>query len=71
MTNIRIARRRAGLKPEVYGEWIVDLETDAGKDRMAYICKVLTEILIDEPDLGWGIETRGTERGWHEMENNG
>ena len=70
--NIRIARKvrtaqGAIIKTEVAGSWIVRPEEYPKSPKMDYIRRELAAIQSEEPNLGWTLETKGTETLWHSV----
>jgi len=68
-TNVRIVRHRSGLKPfEVYAEYIASDGSNGAVARLAYARRMLADIQVEEPNMGWCLESRGTDASWHQWE---
>ncbi len=68
LVNVRIARRirtaqGALIRVEVGGGWIVSEGDPLGLIPRAE--SDLIEFQSEEPDAGWQLEFRGSERDWH------
>jgi hypothetical protein len=72
-TTIRVARpirTNAGalIKMEVAGEWFVRTEEWPKSGKADQVRRVLADCQSEEPNVGWCLQSRGTETSWHTME---
>ena len=65
MTTLRIVRHAAYLPrgSEVDGEYFCSPDD---VKQLARAQKTLADCVAEEPNMGWHLETRGTERDWHD-----
>ena len=71
--NIRLARQirtpeGAIIRTEVGGAWIIPPDSPDFRKRLDYVKLQLQFARDEEPELDWHIETCGTERPWHRVQ---
>lgn len=62
MTTLRITNSRG----ENGGEWFCGPEEQS---KLAYVKSLCAQMEKEEPQMGWRVETRGTQVGWHRIDS--
>lgn len=70
MTTVRIARHirtthGAIIRTEILGEWIVKPEEWPNSNKAKHVQSSFLAATEEEPNMGWTLEIRGTQKGWH------
>lgn len=70
--NVRISRKirteqGTVIRIELLGSWFVHpgAASNLNSPKMAYILRTLASAQIEEPKMGWTLETQGTTGPWH------